>query len=206
MADQSTYIKIDRNIERWRWFKNKNTLIVFLWLLLNANVTDHEFENQVIPRGSLVTSLANVGKSTSLSLQEVRTAFLHLKSTGEITTKSCNRYQVITIVNYHLYQDNQQANQHKHQQSINRQSTGNQQQYKNDKNDKNGRIYKGGRKAPPVSPSGESPTGEPERGTNEFRAKSHLLLKEDEGTVDDIPYQYRKMFDNFQDYWRYRNQ
>ena len=35
---------------------------------------------------------------------------------------------------------------------------------------------------------------------------SHLRLTADEGTVDDIPERYRGMFDNFADYWRYRNQ
>jgi hypothetical protein len=203
MAEQSTYIKIDRNIMRWRWFKNKNTLIVFLWLLLNANVTDHEFEHTIIHRGEVATSLATIGKSTTLTIQEVRTAILHLKSTGEITSRSCNRYQVISIVNYNSYQDVPQAKQQRKQQAINKQSTGNQQQYKNDKHDKHERINKG-RSAPP------SPYGGLERGTDAFRSKSHLLLKADEGTVDDIPTVYRdgtyNSFDNFADYWRWRNQ
>ena len=68
MAEQSTFIKLDRNIERWRWFKNKNTLIVFLWLLLNANVADHEFEHEIIHRGQVATSLKNVGMTTGLTI------------------------------------------------------------------------------------------------------------------------------------------
>jgi len=185
---------------RWRWFKNKNTLIVFLWLLLNANVTDHEFEHEIIHRGEVATSLASIGKSTTLTIQEVRTAILHLKSTGEITSRSCNRYQVITIVNYNSYQDVPQAKQQRKQQAINKQSTGNQQQYKNDKHDKHERINKG-RSAP------TSPSGYPERGTDAFRNQSHLLLKPDEGTADDIPERYREMCNNdFATYWRYRNQ
>ena len=137
MAEQSTFIKLDRNIERWRWFKNKNTLIVFIWLLLNANVSDHEFEHEIIHRGEVATSLKTIGKSTGLTFQEVRTAILHLKTTGEITSRSCNRYQVISIANYNEYQDVQQAKQHSDQHSINKQSTSKQQQYKNNKNDKN---------------------------------------------------------------------
>ena len=206
MAEQSTFIKLDRNILRWRWFQNGKVLHVFLFLLLNANVEDHEFENEIIHRGEVVTSLANIEKSTGLTTSQIRNIISTLKRTGEITSRFTNRYRVITIVNYDKYQDNRQSKRQANEQSTDSQATSKQQQYKNIKNDKNERIYNGGRKAPPVFPSGESPTGEPERGTNEFRAKSHLLLKEDEGTVDDIPYQYRKMFDNFQDYWRYRNQ
>lgn len=56
----------------------------------------------------------------------------------------------------------------------------------------------------------DSPFGGFERGTDEFRNRSHLLLKIDEGTLDDIPTVYRdgtyQAFDNFADYWRWRNQ
>ena len=190
MAEQSTYIKIDRNIERWRWWQKGKTLHVFLFLLLNANVVDHAFEHDIVHRGQVATSLGSIVKSTGLTLQEVRTAILHLKSTGEITVKSCNRYQVITIVNYNAYQDVPQTKQQRKQHSINKQSTGNQQQYKNDKHDKHERINKG--RSAPVCPSDTLP--------------SHLRLKPDEGTVDDIPVEYRDRFDNFADYWGFRNQ
>lgn len=202
MAEQSTYIKLDRNIERWRWFKNKNTLIVFLWLLLNANVTEHEFEHEMIHRGEVATSLRNVAMTTGLTIREVRTAFLHLKSTGEVTSRSCNRYQVISIVNYDKYQDNRQAERQTNRHPSDKQATSKRQQYKNDKNDKNEKNI------PPKSPKGgQSPSGEePVRGTDLFRNKSHLLLTAEEGTVDDIPVGYRDMFDSFAAYWRYRNQ
>lgn len=202
MAEQSTFIKLDRNILRWRWWSNANTLHVFLFLLLNANITDHEFEHEIIHRGQVVTSLASIGKSTNLTIQETRTAILHLKSTGEITSRRCSKYQVITIVNYSQYQGIQQTKQHNRQQSINNQSTINQQQLKNNKNEKNGK-----KNIPPKSPKGGlPPSGDPKRGTDEFRNKSHLLLKPEEGTVDDIPKRYRDVFDNFADYWRSRNQ
>lgn len=202
MAEQSTYIKLDRNIKRWRWFTNKNTLLVFLTLLLDANVADHEFEHEIIHRGEVATSLKTLGNSTGLTIQEVRTAILHLKSTGEITSRKGNKYQVISIVNYNSYQDVQHAKQQKNQHSINIQSTRNQQQYKNNKNDKNEKNNK--------SLRSDCPSDIPKRGTDAFRAKSHLLLKPEEGTVDDIPTVYRdgtyQEFNNFADYCRWRNQ
>lgn len=191
MAEQSTFIKIDRNIMRWRWFKNKNTLIVFLWLLIEANVSDHEFEHEIIHRGEVATSFRNIGISTGLTIQEVRTAFLHLKSTGEITSRSCNRYQVITITNYNQYQNVQQAKQQTTQHSINRQSTRNQQQYKNDKNDKNEKNKKG-RFAP------DPPAG------------GKRMPEREEGTVEDIPLKYRdgtyQSFKTYAEFWDWRNQ
>ena len=210
MAEQSTFIKIDRNILRWRWWKNHNTLIVFLWLLLNANVVDREFEHEVIKRGQVATSIKSIANANSLTTQQVRTSILHLKSTGEITIKSTNRYQVITISNYESYQNKTTNKTTKtstgNQQTDNKQITNNQQQYKNIKNIKNERKNK-----PPKSPTGgQSPFGEFKRGTDEFRNRSHLLLKRDEGTVDDIPMVYRdgtyQSFKSFQEYYDWRNQ
>jgi len=155
MAEQSTFIKIDRNIERWRWWQNSKTLHVFLWLLIHANVSDHEFENEIIHRGQVVTSLGTLVKSTGLTIREVRTAFSHLKSTGEVTSKSCNRYQVITIVNYDRYQSERQTKRQTERQSNDKQTTSKRQQYKNIKNEKNEKKNIG--RSAPVSPDGEIP-------------------------------------------------
>ena len=200
MAEQSTYIKLDRNILRWRWWQRSKVLHVFLFLLLNANVADHEFEQAIIHRGQVATSLGSIVKSTGLTIREVRTAISTLKKTGEVTSKSNNRYQVFTIVNYDRYQDNRQAKRQTNGQPSDKQATSKRQQYKNNKNDNNEKNNKG-RFAP------TSPSETPERGTDAFRNMSHLLLKPEEGTVDDIPVRYREMCDNnFETYWRYRNQ
>jgi len=188
MAEQTTYIKIDRNLKRWRWFKNKNTLIVFLTLLLDANVVDHEFEGEIIHRGEVATSLATLCMSTSLTIREVRTAISHLKTTGEVTSRSCNRYQVITIVNYDKYQDNRQAERQTKRQASDKQATSKRQQYKNDKNDKNEKNI------PPKSPTGGLPSSKGE------------MKPRDEGTVSDIPMRYRKDYKTYADYYDARNQ
>lgn len=66
------------------------------------------------------------------------------------------------------------------------------------------------KRKPPKSPKGDDAPSEPKRGTDEFRNISHLKLKPEEGTVDDIPMVYRdgtyQSFTNFTDYWRWRNQ
>ena len=203
MAEQSTFIKLDRNILRWRWWQKSKTLHVFLFLLLNANVTDHEFENDYIKRGQVVTSLGSIVKSTGLTIREVRTAISTLKKTGEVTSRSNNRYQVITIVNYDRYQEVRQTERQANGHSSDKQATSKRQQYKNNKNVKNEK-----KNNPPKSPQGDNrPSGrEPKRGTDAFRNQSHLLLKQDEGTADDIPVRYRDRFKTFADYWGYRNQ
>lgn len=203
MAEQSTYIKLDRNILRWRWWQKSKTLHVFLFLLLNANIADHEFEQEIIHRGQTVTSLGSIVKSTGLTIREVRTAISTLKKTGEVTSKANNKYQVFTIVNYDKYQDNRQTERQTKRQASDKQATSKRQHYKNIKNNKNEK-----KEYPPNPPQGgTSPYGEFRRGTDEFRNRSHLLLKPEEGTVDDIPERYREMCNNdFATYWGYRNQ
>lgn len=99
------YIKISRKILNWEWYRNINTKILFLHLLLKANWKDGRFEGEVIPRGSLVSSLPRLAEETSLTMNELRTAVKHLKHSGEITCRTKRKYTVFTIKNYAVYQD-----------------------------------------------------------------------------------------------------
>ena len=131
------FILLYRQITEWEWYQNPNTFRVFLHCLLMANFADGRFEGQDIKRGQFVTSLPSLSKQTRLTIQQVRTALDHLKSTGEITDKSYPKYRVITVVKYDEYQqDNRQNNSQStgNQQASNRQATGNQQQYNNNNN------------------------------------------------------------------------
>lgn len=134
MANKSTFIKLDRNIQEWRWYTNANTFRVFIHLLLNANIKANDFENAKIKRGELATSYDKIANTLNLTNQQVRTAISHLKSTGEITITRYSKFIVISIVNYAQYQDKSTIKSTINQQSLNNQSTFNQQQLKNNKN------------------------------------------------------------------------
>lgn len=129
------FITLHRKIMQWEWYTDNNTRGLFIHLLLIANHKETKWRGEVIRRGQVLTGLDSLSKSTGLSIQEIRTSLSKLKSTGEITNKSTNKYRVITINNYNSYQsvsDNkQQANQQTTQQSSNKQSTA----YNNDNND-----------------------------------------------------------------------
>ena len=196
--DREGYILLDRNILEWKWWQKHNVLIVFIWLLLKAQFHDSHFGGARIERGQVATTLGNIGSANKLSVQEVRTSLNSLKSTGEITITRHSRFLVITIVNYDKYQNLTRKPTIK-QQSRNNQSTIN-QQHTNTYNTLNTRKRSKGRSAP------DAPSGTPKRGTDEFRRVSHLLLKKDEGTVDDIPMIYRDQFKTFSEYWEVRNQ
>lgn len=137
MMNDSGYIKLHRQIMKWEWYQNPSVFRLFIHLLLSANFVDGRFEGREIRRGQLVTSQPKLATGTLLSVQQVRTALDHLKSTGEITVEQQARYSVITIVKYDLYQaDNRLDNRQStgNQQADNRQTTGWQHQYKNNKN------------------------------------------------------------------------
>ncbi len=104
MADKTTFIKIDRNIVNWGWFKSSKILHVFMWLLIKANIKEGHFQKDIINRGSLATSNAHIADGCGLTIDNVRTALANLESTGEITRTVRNHYQIITIVNYESYQ------------------------------------------------------------------------------------------------------
>jgi len=118
------YIKLNRKIAEWGWYRNQNTKAVFLHCLIKANWKDAVFEGKVINRGSFVTSRKVMSAELGLSEQEIRTALEHLKSTNELTIKGHTKYTVITVNNYDFYQD---SNQQNNQQSTNNQPTINQQ-------------------------------------------------------------------------------
>lgn len=145
MAEKSTFVKLDRNIVKWRWYKNPNTFRVFIHLIINANITDHDFENITVKRGEIATSYESIAKALDLSVKQVRTAIEHLKTTGEVAGKTYPKFQVISILSYDVYQGDGQSKGS--QEAVKGQAEGSQeavkgQQLKNDKNVKNDKNEK----------------------------------------------------------------
>lgn len=71
MANKTTFVKLDRNILEWRWYKDQNTKALFIHLLLKANIRPHGFRTVTINRGELATSYASLAAETGLSIQNV---------------------------------------------------------------------------------------------------------------------------------------
>ena len=145
------YIKLHRKLTKWEWYHNANTFRVFIHLLLTANYERRNFEGRTIERGQRVTSISKLSQELKVSVQSIRTALDHLKSTGELTIKTTPKYTIITINNYISYQQltNELTND---QQTTNKQLTNDQQQWKKDKESKR-KIKKGERGA--LSPHGQ---------------------------------------------------
>lgn len=137
------YIKLFRQMAEWEWYKDSNTKAVFLHLLLMANHTAKRWRGIEIKRGQHITSIERLADETGLTEQNVRTAINHLKSTHELTSKSTNKWTLLTVVNYEIYQGdssdaNKQTNKQPNKQLTNDQQTTNKQltTNNNDKNEK----------------------------------------------------------------------
>ena len=118
------YIKLHRKLTKWEWYHNANTFRVFIHLLLTANYEPRRFEGKVIDIGQRATSISKLSKELKLSVQSIRTALNHLKSTGELTIATTSKYTIITINNYVSYQQ------------LTNTLTNDQQQWKKDKESK----------------------------------------------------------------------
>ena len=121
------FIKLHRKIIEWEWYSDVNVCRVFLHLLLTANFENKKWQGIYISRGQLITSLDKLGKSTTLTIQQVRTALTKLKSTHEITIKTTKLHTFITLTNYNLYQDKIMENNTLDNTLDNNSSTNNQQ-------------------------------------------------------------------------------
>lgn len=131
------WIKIHRQILNWEWYKDINVKILFIHLLLTANHQEKNWKGQLVKRGQKLTSLQHLANETGLTLQQTRTALIKLKSTGEITYTTTNKYTLVTITKYDDYQFADEKitnkitnNQTNEQQTNNKQITTN----KNDNN------------------------------------------------------------------------
>ena len=117
------WLKLFRCFTEWEWYSDTNTVRLFLHLLLRVNYRERRWKGIIIPRGSMVTSLAALAAETTLSVQNVRTCLAHLKSTGEIRVETTPCYTLITVNNYARYQDGGTCSNTSEQQPVNNPST-----------------------------------------------------------------------------------
>lgn len=141
MAKPSSFIKLNRNILNWRWYQDANVARVFLHILLNANFEESDYQNVHIERGEWAVTLGTFEKDLKLTKQQVRTTIDKLKSTGEITCKKYNKFLVITVVCYDLYQGTSTQKITHNQHANNTQITRNQHHHKKERNIEYNNIY-----------------------------------------------------------------
>ncbi len=182
----SGFVVLHRQLLDWEWYQDINVKTLFLHLLLKANWKEKRYQGIVIPRGSLATTREALSQETGLTVQQVRTCIAKLKSTNEISTKITNKFTIISIDNYSLYQDKktkitieQPTN---NQQSTIEQPANNQLSYNVEQSNN---VTKK-QNTPPLPPTGSSTTSQSvEEGVCDFSAPE--ILQETKPMQKSVP-------------------
>ena len=121
------WIKLYRKFVEWEWYHDTNCKVVFLHLLLTANWKPRKWQGQLIDVGELVTSIPMLSESVNLSEQQTRTALRKLEDSEVITRRATNKYTIVKVLNYCVYQAFDNSEQQTEEQTDNIQITDKQQ-------------------------------------------------------------------------------
>lgn len=128
MKKNNGHIKLFRQMLDWGWYGDTNTVRVFLHILLRANYKESEYLGHKIGAGECVFGRKAWSEELGLSEQQIRTAISHLKSTNEIRVRATNKFSIITVVKWELWQIEEGLNDHRTtNKPTNKQPTTNQQ-------------------------------------------------------------------------------
>ena len=98
------WIKVYRDFTKWEWYSDIKIARVFFHLLLTANHKAVEWKGIVIQPGQRMVSLQGLADETGLTIREVRTVLKKLENTNDVTSKTTNKFTLISIVNWRKYQ------------------------------------------------------------------------------------------------------
>lgn len=147
----SGWVCLHRGFLGWEWYDDINTKVLFFHLILTANHKQKKWRGQVIERGQLITGLMSLSEQTGLSVRSIRTSLNKLKSTGELTIQTTNRFSLITLCNYNKYQDKENSSDKPNDKRYDKQATNKRQTNDNNQQCNNITIKQ---ESTPLTPQG----------------------------------------------------
>ena len=127
------YVKVFRKALERGWLKNHTLWTFWTYCLLRANHTETDaivgYQTIRLKPGQFIFGRKKAAVDLNMSEQQIRTCikFLH-KVEQNITIETTNKYSIITIVNWHIYQGKEPSNnQQDNHQITNKQPSNNQQ-------------------------------------------------------------------------------
>lgn len=134
----SGYVKIHRKLlNNPIVMKDCEHLAVWIYLLLNATHQDRNvlFKGKkiIIGPGQLITGRKSISSELQISESKVQRILNFFESEHQIEQQTSNKNRVITLTNWHKYQDNE----HQTEQQLNNNRTTTEQQLNTNNNDKN---------------------------------------------------------------------
>ena len=104
-----TWLKLYRRLLDWQWYTDANTMRVFMHLLLTANYKQNMWKSETVEAGQLITSVNRLASDLNLSIKQIRNSLKKLQKSNDIHIKGANRYSLITLVNWDVYQSEGQT-------------------------------------------------------------------------------------------------
>lgn len=140
----SGWIKLHRDIENWKYFKNVEIFHLFCTLLLKANHKDgFTADGTKITAGQLMTSKIGLSKDFKMSEMKMHRLLNKLKNEGQIDVKTSTKNTIITITNWEKYQlsDGQTEEQTRNKRGTSEEQVRTNKNANNAKNAKNNKNY-----------------------------------------------------------------
>lgn len=130
------------------WIKNHKTWAFWSYCLLKASYKEFDaivgFQRVRLMPGQFIFGLRKASEETGLTIQEIRTVLNFLKKAGNLTVKTTNKYSVISIINWVIYQCDEFGNNTQNNKPLtNHQQRTRSKEYKKEE---------GGRKSPTPTP------------------------------------------------------
>lgn len=101
---KDSYIKISRRLLDWEWFQDSNMVHLFIYILLQANFKDGNWQGSEVKRGQYITGRKSLSRATGISERTIRTCLQKLEATNEVTIEPTSKWSIITVVKYDKYQ------------------------------------------------------------------------------------------------------
>lgn len=108
MQELNGYIKLYRKLIKWGWYQDSVVKDLFLHFLLTASFKDFEWMGRHLKAGQLITGRKRLSEELNFSERQIRTAMEKLKSTGEVTYETTNKFTIVTVINWEDYQINEE--------------------------------------------------------------------------------------------------
>lgn len=140
------FIKVWRKTVDAGWLQNHKLCAFWLWCLLKATHKEYDLivgcqQVHLMP-GDFVFGLNKASEELAMSIRSIRTIINFLKKSQNLTIKTTNKFSIISIVNWDIYQQTETTidTQNDKLPTSYRQATDNKQECKEHKNVKNNII------------------------------------------------------------------
>ncbi len=105
----SGWIKLHRLALENGWLTNHRLWAFFCYCLLKAShkarIAKIQFQEIALAPGQFIFGRQQAARDLHMTERQIRTCLTHLISTNSLTVKTTNKYSIVTLVNWHTYQD-----------------------------------------------------------------------------------------------------